>query len=141
MKTKKLVTLFVAAILAFGLIAAPVFASIPGNYFYVYDSDTEDWIEAPMGQDTVYGYSLDPVTGYVTVLFGIGEYTIPDTPIVLLGKIVSVVIDGEEALNADDTIVFPPTATDYITLDELGIDMTFADYPDWNDPIIHVPLY
>jgi hypothetical protein len=131
---KKILSLALAVALLSSILALPAFAeSIPGNYFYVQEG--EQWVEAPMGQDTVYGYSLDPVTGLITVLFGTGYYAPPPGPIELAGRIVNVMVDEEEIFNPQYNVIqFAPTATGYITLDLLGIDMTFADNPDWNDP-------
>jgi hypothetical protein len=148
---------FLAAVIsiamAFSLLAIPLSASAtPPNtdYYYVWDIFDDEWVAAPMGQDTVDSVT-DNKDGTYTIRLGYGYYYSEIYDAELIGKVITFegTSEGTDFWIDDPTpdggyVTFkwdPSVDPNYILLDKLDIVFTYADDPDWNDPIEHIALY
>jgi hypothetical protein len=138
--------------MAVSMFALPLSASAAGgtNYYYVENPLSGQWVAAPMGQDTVKDVT-DNGDGTFTIELGYGYYTSTIYQAELIGKVVAfegtawdqipfeidpVAVDGGSVTFDWDPVKDPA----YIEVFPLTIDFTYADDPDWDNPVMHVPL-
>jgi hypothetical protein len=156
---RKFIALALSVVMAVSMFALPLSASAAGgsptvlptatpDYYYINTGSA--WIPAPMGQTTVAGV-INNQDGTYTVRLGYSYYYSQNYQAYLIGKVTT--FDGTDSAAKAFTIkpvtydggyvTFTWRSSDpqnYITITNLEIVFTYADNPDWSNPITHVAL-
>jgi hypothetical protein len=145
------VALVLSVVMAFSMLIVPVSASaaeMDTEYYYVEEFGI--WVPMPVFQDTV-GSVTDNGDGSFTVDLTYGYYYSDIFRVDFIGKVIAfdgvaqdgvpfsispVTVDGGYV-----TFNFDPLGSkNYIVLNTLSMVMTYADDPDWDNPILLLPL-